>query len=109
MRDGKREDAMRESIALVATVLFCCLNGCREKAPPPPPPPAVTVARPVEREVIEWDEYQGRLDAVDSVEVRARVSGLIVSEPFVEGALVKKGDLLVEIDVRPFRADLDSA
>ncbi|HEY3242338.1 MAG TPA: efflux RND transporter periplasmic adaptor subunit [Phycisphaerae bacterium] len=83
--------------------------GCkRHEAPAPPPAPAVTVARPVQREVIEWDEYTGRLDAVESVEVRARVSGLIISAPFGEGALVKQGDLLFEIDVRPFQAELDS-
>jgi RND family efflux transporter MFP subunit len=68
----------------------------------------VTVSRAIEREVIEWDEYTGRLDPVESVEVRARVSGLIESAPFKEGSSVKKGDMLFIIDVRPFRADLDS-
>ena len=80
----------------------------RRSASPPLPPPEVTVARPIPREVIEWDEYTGRLDAVDVVNVQARVSGLIVSAPFQEGAIVKRGDLLFEIDVRPFQADLDS-
>lgn len=70
--------------------------------------PAVTVARPVQHEVMEWDEYTGHLGAVEFVEVRARVSGLIVSAPFKSGGEVQKGDLLVEIDVRPFQADLDS-
>src|SRR5204863_8594451 len=82
--------------------------GSAPPPPPPPPPPAVTVSRPLEREVIEWDQFTGRLDAVESVEVRARVSGLIESAPFKEGANVKKGDLLFVIDVRPFKADLDS-
>src|SRR5437016_1679091 len=68
--------------------------GCdRRAAPPAPPPPAVTVARPMQQEVIEWDEYEGNLDAVESVDVRARVSGLITSAPFQEGAIVKQGDL----------------
>src|SRR6476646_1136204 len=81
----------------------------RRPAPPPaPPPPAVTVSQPLEREVIEWDEYTGRLEPVESVEVRARVSGLVESAPFHEGAIVKKGDMLFTIDVRPFRAELDS-
>src|SRR5437763_3974087 len=85
------------------------LVGCGSPPPPPaPPPPAVTVSRPLEREVIEWDEYTGRLDPVESVDVRARVSGLIESAPFKEGANVKKGDMLFIIDVRPFKADLDS-
>jgi RND family efflux transporter MFP subunit len=83
--------------------------GCgRVESPPGPPPPAVTVSRPLEREVIEWDEYTGRLDPVESVEVRARVSGLIESAPFREGSVVKKGDMLFVIDVRPFRAELNS-
>jgi len=84
-------------------------SGCKKEAPTdPPPPPAVTVSLPLEREVIEWDEYTGRLDPVDSVDVRARVSGLIESAPFKEGSTVKKGDVLFIIDVRPFKADLDS-
>lgn len=80
----------------------------RREAPPPPPPAAVTVARPVQWEVVEWDEYTGYLDAVEFVEVRARVSGLVMSTPFQAGKIVKQGDLLVEIDVRPFQADLNS-
>src|SRR4051794_5139383 len=94
---------------LFATYLSCMLPGCDRPQPPPaPPPPAVTVIHPLDREVIEWDEYTGRLDAVDSVEVRARVSGLIESAPFKEGSNVKKGDILFVIDVRPFQADLDA-
>lgn len=86
------------------------LVGCTRSNPPPPPPaPAVTVARPEQREVMEWDEYQGYLEAVDLVEVRARVSGLIVATPFQEGASVQKGDLLVEIDARPYQAELEAA
>src|SRR5438552_597882 len=95
--------------------IFCLVGlwtaaGCDRPAPPaPPPPPAVTVSRPLEREVIEWDEYTGRLDPVDSVDLRARVSGLIETAPFQEGSNVKKGDVLFTIDVRPFQADLDKA
>jgi membrane fusion protein, multidrug efflux system len=73
-----------------------------------PPPPLVTVAQPVEREVIEWDEYSGHLAAVDYVDLRARVSGYVTSAPFEEGALVRAGQTLVTIDVRPFQAELDS-
>jgi RND family efflux transporter MFP subunit len=58
--------------------------------------------------MIEWDEYQGYLEAVESVDVRARVSGLVVATPFQEGANVSKDDLLVELDVRPFQAELES-
>jgi RND family efflux transporter MFP subunit len=73
-----------------------------------PPPAAVTVAHPVQKEVIEWDTYTGYLQAPQSVNVAARVSGLITDAPFVEGSIVKKGDLLFVIDDRPFKADLDA-
>jgi RND family efflux transporter MFP subunit len=93
--------------ALVAAGLV--LPGCAKRAPAPPPPVvAVTVAHPVEREVVEWDQYTGRLDAVDTVDVRARVSGLVLAAPFEEGALVQAGAVLFEIDARPFQADLDN-
>lgn len=93
----------------LASALVCALVGCgRPEPPPPPPPPAVTVSRPLQREVIEWDEYTGRLKYVLWQDVRARVSGLIESAPFQEGANVKKGDVLFVIDVRPFKADLDA-
>ncbi len=71
-----------------------------------PPPPSVTVAKPIIRQIVEWDRYTGRLAAVDSVEIRARVSGYLESIHFGEGQLVKKGDLLAVIDQRPFEADL---
>ncbi len=84
--------------------------GCR-RAPqsPPAPPPAVTVARPVQRQVMEWDEYTGRLEAVETVEVRARVSGFIEEAPFQEGSIIQKGDLLFVIDPRPFDVALARA
>ena len=85
------------------------LSGCGKPPPPPaPPPPAVTVSKPVQREVIQWDDYTGHLDAPESVVVSARVSGLIESVPFVEGSIVKKGQLLCTIDVRPFQAELNA-
>lgn len=72
-------------------------------------PPVVAVSQPIEREVTDYDEYTGRTAAVDAVEVRARVSGYLVKVHFQEGALVEKGDLLFEIDPRPFQAVLDEA
>jgi RND family efflux transporter MFP subunit len=69
----------------------------------------VTVSQPVVRNVIEWDEYTGRLEAVESVEVRARVSGYLQSVHFTDGAVVKKGALLFVIDPRPYQAELDRA
>lgn len=74
-----------------------------------PPPPQVTVSKPLVREIVEWDEYTGRLDAIDSVEVRARVSGYLQSIHFKEGEIIKKGSLLFVIDPRPFQAALNRA
>jgi RND family efflux transporter MFP subunit len=83
--------------------------GCGEgEAKASPPAPVVTVALPLQREVIEWDEYTGSLEAPESVDVVARVSGFVEETPFDEGAIVHKGDLLYVIDPRPFKADLDS-
>jgi RND family efflux transporter MFP subunit len=85
------------------------LFGCDGKpAVQAPPPPTVTVVHPVQKEVLEWDTYTGYLQAPESVNVVARVSGLIVETPFAEGSIVKKGDLLFVIDDRPFVADLDA-
>jgi RND family efflux transporter MFP subunit len=83
--------------------------GCQKSAGPPgaPPPAAVTVSQPVQREVVEWDEYPGRLDAVDMVDIRSRVTGYLESIHFKEGAEVKKGDLLYVIDPRPYQTDFD--
>jgi RND family efflux transporter MFP subunit len=69
----------------------------------------VKVVQPVAREIIEWDEYTARLDAVDSVEVRPRVSGYLQSIHFQDGGLVKKGDLLFLIDPRPYVAAMHRA
>jgi RND family efflux transporter MFP subunit len=71
------------------------------------PPPGVTVAPPLQQEVQDWDEFTGRIDAVESVEIRPRVSGYIDKVHFKSGQLIKKGDLLFTIDPRPFQAVLD--
>ena len=74
-----------------------------------PPAPAVTVATPLGRVVDKWDEYTGRFEAVQQVEVRARVSGFIDSIHFTDGQMVKAGDLLFKIDPRPYGIAVDSA
>ena len=84
-------------------------TGCNRQEAPSPPPPKVTVSQPLVRELIEWDEYTGRLEAVDSVEVRARVNGYLESIHFKDGQIVKKGDLLFVIDPRPYQAEMDQA
>jgi multidrug efflux system membrane fusion protein len=91
-------------IAAIALVAGCTRTAAQQEAPPPP---QVTVASVIERTVTEWDEFTGRLQAVDSVEVRPRVSGLISAVRFDEGAMVHRGDLLFQIDARPFQAEVD--
>ncbi|WP_148051064.1 efflux RND transporter periplasmic adaptor subunit, partial [Pseudomonas fluorescens] len=71
-----------------------------------PPAAKVSVAKVLEQPVNEWDEFTGRLEAPETVEIRPRVSGQIDQVAFTEGALVKKGDLLFQIDPRPFQAEV---
>jgi membrane fusion protein, multidrug efflux system len=78
-------------------------------APPNAPPPSVTVAKPIVKEIVEKDDYIGRYEPVDFVEVRARVAGYLERVAFTDGALVKKGDLLFVIDKRPYQAAVDQA
>jgi RND family efflux transporter MFP subunit len=73
------------------------------------PPPTVSVSQPVEREVTDYDEYEGRIEAVKTVEVRARVQGQLLKVFFKDGQLVKQGDQLFQIDPRPYQALLESA
>jgi multidrug efflux system membrane fusion protein len=82
---------------------------CKKKSPPPQAPLPVNVVTAVENEVNEWDEFTGRLEAVESVEIRPRVSGYITEIRFEAGAIIKKGDLLYVIDPRPYQADFDRA
>jgi membrane fusion protein, multidrug efflux system len=101
----RRIDLIRRGGLIVLIAL--AIQGCdKQPAAAPSPAPAVTVAYPVYREVIEWDTYTGHLEAPESVNVAARVSGLIVATPFTEGAIIKKGDVLFSIDDRPYKADL---
>ena len=89
------------------------LAGCEQSQSQPqaaaPPPPHVTIAKPVKKTITEQDEYVGRFVAVDSVEVRARVSGYLEAIHFYDGQMVRKGDLLFTIDRRPFQTALAQA
>ena len=71
-----------------------------------PPPPAVTVATPTARTVTDWDEFVGRFEAIQQVQIRARVGGFVDSVDFKDGTIVKTGDLLYVIDPRPYTATL---
>ncbi len=102
---------VRHHCFVLATLLlaFVALAGCEHKlAAASPQPSPVTVNRPLQREVVEWDEFTGHLEAVESVDVRARVSGMMVAAPFKEGSIVQKGAPLFVIDKSPFQADFDS-
>jgi RND family efflux transporter MFP subunit len=76
---------------------------------PPPSPPQVTVAKPVVKNIVEWDDFTGRFEATDDVAVRSRVTGYLDQIHFKDGAIIKKGDLLFTIDPRSFQAAADEA
>ena len=97
------------ALALATLVAGCGDNASQQKQGGAPPAPQVTVAKPTQRTVSDYDEYVGRFAAVDSVEVRARVSGYLDSVDFKDGQMVKQGDLLFTIDKRPFQTALDQS
>jgi RND family efflux transporter MFP subunit len=102
---GFMTKSRRSQFAAAMTVLAPMLAACGQSQPPAaaPPPPTVTVARPIERGVIDQDEYVGRFVAINSVEIRARVSGYLDKIHFRDGQNVKEGDPLFTIDKRPFQ------
>jgi multidrug efflux system membrane fusion protein len=93
-------------VAAASLFLVDCKKKPASSAAGPLPVNFVTV---VEKQVSEWDEFTGRLEAVDSVEIRPRVSGYITEIHFEAGAIIKKGDLLYVVDPRPYQADFDRA
>jgi membrane fusion protein, multidrug efflux system len=107
--------ALRDSLAVTMVVaVFALSNGCGGKNPSKatataPPPPAVVVAEITQRTVPVYSEFVGQTQANETVELRARVEGILEKIYFKEGTLVKKGDLLFSIDKRPFDASLQSA
>lgn len=94
-------------VSLLSGVLL--LAGCSKGAPSAPPPPQVSVAQVLEKRVKDWDEFTGRLQAVETVEIRPRVTGYIDKVAFSEGSMVKRGTLLFIIDPRPYQAEYDRA
>ena len=97
--------SLRISLLALAFVLAGCGESQRQQAAQPPP--TVTVAKPAQRAITDQDEYVGRFIAVDTVEVRARVSGNLDKVHFQDGQLVQQGDLLFTVDKRPFQNTLD--
>lgn len=100
--------------ALLAAVTLMIISGCgnSDKSSTPPeqaPLPNIKIAQPLSQQVTEWDEFTGRVEAVNSVDIRARVSGYLDKVNFTAGSRVNKGDLLFQIDPKPFKAQLDFA
>ena len=98
--------------ALAASVAIALAAGCSSHAEPSagmPPPPEVSVATVLTRPVRAWDEFTGRVAAVETVDLRPRVSGYVQRVAYREGQDVHKGELLFVIDPRPYRAALDRA
>jgi membrane fusion protein, multidrug efflux system len=94
-------------LPITAVVLAACARN--EAAEAPPAPPAVAAAKVVQKAITEFDEFTGRFEAVERVDIRPRVSGYIVSVNFQQGHTVKKGDVLYVIDPRPYQAALKHA
>jgi multidrug efflux system membrane fusion protein len=96
-------------IMAIALATLAVLNaGCSSSAKPQAPAPAeVSVAEVICKQIGDSDEFTGRLEAVNAVDVRPRVSGYLQSVHFKEGAIVRQGDLLFQIDARPFQAEVD--
>lgn len=106
-------NGLKLSLVGIATLAAAALAGCSAsdagEAPALPPAPQVSVAQVLAREVAQWDEFTGRVEAAQSVQVRPRVGGYIERVAFAEGQEVAKGDLLYVIDQRPYRAELARA
>jgi RND family efflux transporter MFP subunit len=94
----------------LALALAALLAGCdKSQQVAAPADPVVTVAHPSQRTIVDQDEYVGRFVAIDSVEIRARVSGYLDEVHFTDGQIVNKGDLLFTVDKRPFETSLEQA
>ncbi len=106
---------MRKSLVLLGLLaLASCGKKDDGQGTPPPgapggPPPQVTVAHPLVKPIVDWDDFTGRFEAIDAVDVRPRVSGYLQSLNFRDGQFVRKGQLLMTIDPRPFQAVLEQA
>ncbi|MEO5738094.1 MAG: biotin/lipoyl-binding protein, partial [Variovorax sp.] len=97
------------AIAAVVAALFGQPVSNAESPPAAPPATPVSVATVAATDITAWDEFSGRLEAVERVDVRSRVAGAVQAVHFKEGSLVKQGELLITIDPAPYAADVDRA
>jgi multidrug efflux system membrane fusion protein len=104
----RNASALPRLALLIAAAALAACGGGGGGGPPQMPPPDVNVARVVVQPVTEWDQFSGRIEAIDSVEIRPRVTGFLIGTHFREGGVVAKGDLLFTIDDREYRAAADS-
>jgi RND family efflux transporter MFP subunit len=108
-----RERAAGAGMSALVLAAALVLGGCDDgtggqaEATAPPAPPEVTVAHPLAQKLVEWTEFTGRFEAVEHVDVRARVSGYLKTVDFKDGQVVEKGELLFLIDPRPFEVALE--
>ena len=112
--DSSRVGTLVAAVTLLALGAGCDQGNSTQEQPQQPSQqksalPTVAVSQPVQHEIVEWDEYTGRFDAVETVEMRARVSGHLTEVRFKDGQRVTRGDLLFVIDQRPFERALEQA
>jgi RND family efflux transporter MFP subunit len=95
-------------ISAMTLLLVACNDGADKdvQTPAAPPPAEVDVALPLQHKLTDWDEFTGRFEAINDVQLRARVTGYLVEKKFKDGQFVKKGDVLYVIDPRPFDYEL---
>jgi RND family efflux transporter MFP subunit len=105
---GAARLAMRTEL-LAAAAIGLCLVGCKPKPTATPPPPLVEVTTVTQADVPIYHEWIGSLDGLVNAQIRAQVTGYLLTQDYREGDTIKKGDLLFQIDPRPFQAALDQA
>lgn len=106
---GYRPNLRQVTIVLALALMLPGCGPSSESATVSAPPPQVKIAQPLHRQTTEWDEYTGRIEAINAVDIRARVDGYLEKINFVAGSKVNKGDLLFLIDPKPFKAQLNYA
>ncbi len=107
---GKSSRQFRSSSSLMALISILVVSGCDKAAPPPPPPPAIVeVTEVIQKDVPIHQEWVGTLDGMVNAVILAQVSGYLIKQNYQEGQMIKKGQLLYEIDPKTFQANLDAA
>jgi membrane fusion protein (multidrug efflux system) len=107
---GKTSQRIRPKTSLIALMVTLIISGCDKAAPPPPPAPAIVeVTEVIQKDVPIHQEWVGTLDGMVNAVILAQVSGYLIKQNYQEGQMIKKGQLLYEIDPKTFQANLDGA